>query len=225
MTRRATFCWCRCVIVLLASFALVSCGSDTVISESEESCIADSIRSLELTPSVPKCGAKDWLCRAKCRVGNAEACLGVAYALEKNPLNETEATRFHKRACLLGEAIACTNHAASIWANDHTEKQLSCARITFDKACAIGEPFACGMVGRLMLENTTPPQFAEARKYLESACDKASGFPCRVLAMHLESGKLGSYEPDLIQTLLAQACSAGDPDACGEPETASETFH
>ena len=149
----------------------------------------------------------------------------MAYAVEKDPANKAEATRFYKRACQLGEANACTNYAATIWANDHTDEQLTCARRMFEKACSAGEPFACGMVGRLMIEDTTPPQFAEARKYLEGACDKVSGFPCRVLAKHLESGKLGQYEPGQIQSLLARACAAGDPDACGEPATASETFH
>ena len=81
------------------------------------------------------------------------------------------------------------------------------------------------MVGRLMIENTTPPAFTEGRKYLEQACDKVEGFPCRVLAKHLESGKLGDYDPKLIPTLLARACRGRDPDACGEHATAAETFH
>jgi hypothetical protein len=80
------------------------------------------------------------------------------------------------------------------------------------------------MIGRLMLEDTTPPPFAEGRKYLEAACDDVGGFPCRVLAMHLESGKLGDYRPELVHTLLARACEGGDANACGEPATALGTF-
>ncbi len=81
------------------------------------------------------------------------------------------------------------------------------------------------MVGRVMLESMTPPRFAEGRKYLEAACNDVGGFPCRVLAKHLESGELGSYPPGRIRSLLSQACEGGDPDACGGPATASETFH
>ena len=99
------------------------------------------------------------------------------------------------------------------------------ARRIFEKSCAAKEPFACGMVGRLMLESTKPPPTAEGRKYLEKACADVGGFPCRVLAKHLESGRLGAYDPATIRTLLAQACVGGDPDACGEPATAAETFH
>jgi TPR repeat protein len=135
-----------------------------------------------------------------------------------------EAAHLFERACTLGAANGCTNYAARIWANEHSEEQLACARRTFEKACAAREPFACGMVGRLMLESTTPPPFAQGRKYLEDACNDLGGFPCRVLAKHLESGHLGDYSPELIRILLSRACAGGDPDACGDPKTASETF-
>jgi len=189
-----------------------------------QACIADSIAGLQLLPSVPPCAFDDWQCRAKCWAGSAGACLGIAYAAEKDSAHRAEATAFYQQACLLGEANACTNYAATIWLSSHSDNQLACARRTFEKACTAREPFACGMVGRIMLENTNHPRFADARKYLEAACNEVSGFPCRVLAKHLESGKLGEYQPATIRTLLAKACAAGDPDACGKPATASETF-
>jgi hypothetical protein len=187
-------------------------------------CIADSLTTLQRVPSVPRCAFDDWQCRLKCGAGSAGACLAIAYAAEKDPKHEAEATAFYQRACLLGEANACTNYAAFIWATDPSDSQMGCARRTFEKACAAKEPFSCGMVGRIMLENTEHPRFADARKYLETACKNVSGFPCRVLAKHLESGKLGEYRPAMIRSLLAQACAAGDTYACGEPATASETF-
>jgi hypothetical protein len=190
-----------------------------------QACIADSIAGLQRAPSVPTCAFDDWQCRAKCWAGSAGNCLGVAYAADKDPTHTAEVVAFYQRACLLGEANACTNYAAFIWASDRSDNQLVCAQRTFEKTCAAKEPFACGMVGRIMLENTDRPRFAAARAYLESACNEVSGFPCRVLAKHLESGKLGQYPPGTIRSLLAQACAAGDPDACGEPATASETFH
>jgi TPR repeat protein len=149
----------------------------------------------------------------------------MAYAAEKDPATAKEAVRLYRRGCLLGAANACTNYAAGVWAGEHSDDQLACARRTFEKACAAKEPFACGMVGRLMLESTAPPPYAEARRYLEAACDEVGGFPCRVLARHLESGKLGAFRPGLIRTLLTRACASGDPDACGEPGTAEETFN
>jgi TPR repeat protein len=161
----------------------------------------------------------------KCMAGDSASCLGLAYEVEKDPKKEEEAVRLYRRACLLGAANGCTNYAASVWAGTHTDSELACARRTFEKSCGAKEPFACGMVGRVLIENTSPPSLAEGRKYLARACNEVGGFPCRVLAKHLESGKLGSYEPGSIRTLLQKACADGDPDACGEPATASQTFH
>src|SRR5687768_2396128 len=93
-----------------------------------QACIADSIGTLQRAPSVPPCAFDDWQCRAKCQAGSAGACLGIAYAAEKEPTRKAEATAFYQRACLLGEANACTNYAAFIWASDHSHNQLACAR-------------------------------------------------------------------------------------------------
>ena len=214
---------------IVATAVLMAAGCNREKSEAHSRttgkvCIADSIQDVRLISAV-SCAAGDWTCRAKCIAGNAASCLGLAYAAESDRSKSDEAIRYYHRACVLGAANACTNYAATMWANQHTEDQLTCARRLFEKACAAKEPFACGMVGRLLLESTTPPAYAEGRKFLEKACDEVGGFPCRVLAKHLESGKLGPYQNGLIRTLLARACAGGDPDACGEPKTASETFH
>lgn len=191
----------------------------------EEACVAESVGTLRLLPTISPCGRGDWLCRAKCGAGSASSCLALAYAADEDPKRAGEAMPLYRRSCLLGAANACTNYAASVWAREHTDDQLACAQRTFEKACSAKEPFACGMVGRLMLESTPPAPAAEARKYLEGACDEVGGFSCRVLAKHLESGELGDYRPGLIRSLLTKACAGGDPDACGEPATAAATFH
>jgi TPR repeat protein len=225
-TNHWAFYWTGTVLVA-ASLVLGSCSKapdEEIPGASGRVCIADSIQALQRSSTVPSCEPDSWLCRARCLAGSATSCVAMAYAAEKHPTDKAEAVRLYRRACLLGEANACTNYAATIWVNDHSDEQLACARRTFEKACAAKEPFACGMVGRLMLESTAPPQYAQARKYLEVACDEVSGFPCRVLAKHLESGNLGEYQPGVIRSLLARACAAGDPDACGKPATAAETF-
>ena len=186
-------------------------------------CIADSIGTLHHMP-IPSCRDDAWICRAKCGVGDAAACLSLAYQAEEAN-KQDEAVRLYRQACLGGEANACTNYAAHIWSGKHTKNELNCAGKIFEKSCAAKEPFACGMVGRLMIEDATPPAYSEGRRYLEAACEQVGGFPCRVLAKHLESGKLGEYEPGKIRALLKKACDDGDPDACGNPATAAETFH
>jgi len=217
--------WCSVAAVAI-SILLMSNGCSKLRRESGagDACIADSIGSLHLLSTVPSCATDELLCRVRCTAGSAAFCVGLAYEIQKEAKNEDEAIRLYRRACVLGAAIGCTNYAASIWAGRHTDSELACARRTFEKACGAKEAFGCGMVGRLMLENTNPPSYAEGRNYLERACNEVGGFPCRVLAKHLESGKLGKYEPRSIRELLRKACSDGDPDACGEPKTASETF-
>ncbi|GEM_PF-5131728 len=209
--------------MVLASLLIGGCSPSR---EKEGSCLADSAGTLRVLESVPHCAGNAYLeCRLNCLAGNAASCLGLAYDAETDAKRRAEAIRYYRRACSLGAANGCTNYAASIWAGTHTAAELVCARRIFEKSCAAKEPFACGMVGRLMLESENPASRAGARKYLESACDRVGGFPCRVLARHLETGKLGAYKPEQIRALLTKACNGGDPDACGEHATAAETFH
>jgi hypothetical protein len=149
----------------------------------------------------------------------------MAYTVQLQSSGKGEAILLYHRGCLLGAAIACTNYAASVWTGELSYDQLVCIRRVFEKACAAKEPFACGMVGRVLLESMIPPRIAEGRAHLERSCDELGGFPCRVLAKHLESGKLGDYRREIIPSLLKQACAGGDQDACGDPATAAETFH
>lgn len=160
----------------------------------------------------------------QCRLGLGESCVALAYSAEKDSTSQNEAQALYLRACDLGLANACTNYAASIWVGTTSAEQNTCARRTFESACLANEQFACGMVGRVMVESTEPPPTAEARRYLETSCDRIGGFSCRVLAKYLEAGKLGDYQPGLIASLLGRACVGGDPDACGTHATAAETF-
>jgi TPR repeat protein len=192
--------------------------------KTKQTCIADSIGTLKNDATVPNCAERPWLCRLNCVVEDGASCAGLAYHLEGKPETEAEALRFYRRACLLGVASGCTNYAATIWSANRTGPELPCVQRTFEKACAAKDPFACGMVGRLMLESAPSPDFAAGRKYLEQACNNVSGFPCRVLAKHLETGKLGEYDPQLIRTLLTEACNGGDPGGCGNPRSAAATF-
>jgi hypothetical protein len=213
-----------CVAILMACAAVVLGGCNRSNNADKATCIADSLGSLRLLSSVPDCATGDWVCRIKCEFGDEASCLGLAYSAQRDSKTPDEARELFRRACLLGAGNACTNTAAGIWIRDSSDEQLECARRTFERACSAREPFACGMVGRVMLESMTPPLYSQGRHHLEKACDEVGGFSCRVLAMHLESGKLGEYQPELIQKLLSRACRGGDPDACGTHATASETF-
>lgn len=225
--RRTTTPWLAASLTGLAAAVSMACGTGQprqAPGAVDTACLADVAGSLHLVATVPACASDGWLCKLKCRLGDGGSCLALAYSAERVPEQSNRASQLYRRACLLGAANACTNYAATIWAGQSSDEQLICAQRTFEKACTVKEPFACGMVGRMMLESSSPPHYADGRRYLEKTCDEVGGFSCRVLAKHLESGKLGDYRPESIRTLLARACATGDPDGCGVHATAAETF-
>jgi TPR repeat protein len=191
-------------------------------------CIAEAPGALTLDfHAAGDCTKDPPACTDRCSAGDGTACFQSAVITERNAATAKQAARLYHRACELGLAIGCTNLAAGIWADRAASAtQVACARRIFAKACSAGEPFGCGMVGRMTFEAArTPDEYMLGRVQLEAACESIQGFPCRVLAKQLESGKLGSYAPALIQQLLAEACDGGDVDACGQHATAAETFH
>jgi len=139
--------------------------------------------------------------------------------------SRSENASLFRRACELGHASGCTNYAASLWVEPADASDLACAQRLFQASCAARDPFGCGMVGRMLVDSGRPADIERGRKVLETSCDELRGFVCRALALELESGSLGAYDPARIKPLLERACAGGDPDACGAPATAKETFH
>ena len=136
-------------------------------------CIADELGELHLSTSVPDCASGKIGCQVKCRLADATACLGIAYLAEGSSSPE-EVRSLYRRACFLGAANACTNYAASVWMGKTTDAQVACARRTFEKACAVKEQFACGMVGRVMLESGGSPDYRAGQEYLQAACGQTA---------------------------------------------------
>jgi TPR repeat protein len=188
-------------------------------------CLAESLPPLRLLESVPtECKDSPQACVESCASDSPEYCLAAAYALQATD-DRARAHTFFERACAFGLANGCTNLGAGIWSADHTDEEISCAGRLFQAACSVGEHFACGMVGRLAFERArSESDYPGVRKELERACSGVGGFSCRVLASYLETGKLGPYGDEAIRELLARACESGDRDACGQPDTAEETF-
>jgi hypothetical protein len=81
------------------------------------------------------------------------------------------------------------------------------------------------MVARVVLESGGDADVAVWHRYLTTKCDEVSGFSCRVLAKHLESGTFGKSDAEAIPALLRRACDGGDIYACGKHATAAETFN
>jgi len=213
---------------LLVLLALASCTKEPpkpAAKRAAPPCAADLAGEWKAgLPVTEGCDGRSLVCRVACEKGDVSACLGFAVALESDPGTAEQADTWFQRACELGAAIGCTNHAAKLWASKDAEANLACARRTFVRACDAGEPFGCGMAGRLILDGATSREDVQQGKaFLEASCERLSGFPCRVLAMKLEAGFLGGYEPGRIEALLRRACEGGDPDACAAKK-AGDTF-
>ncbi|MBL8949525.1 MAG: hypothetical protein JNK82_02025, partial [Myxococcaceae bacterium] len=152
-------------------------------------CLADQLGRLETQwRERGGCAAEPDECRRSCENGDVSACMTGSH---------------FKRACELGVAKGCTGYGAELRASG----EAACAAELFKKACAADEGEACGLHGRVLIEDLQ--KYDEGKQALESACARMKGFSCRVLAMHLESGKLGEYPTSRVSELLGQACAGG----------------
>src|SRR5215813_8139359 len=83
---------------------LLSCGGHQREGTSAAAvCLADEIGALELSPSIPSCSSRKVECELRCRLGEAGACLGIAYLAEKSS-SPGELQGLYRRACLRGAA-------------------------------------------------------------------------------------------------------------------------
>jgi hypothetical protein len=218
----------RVMLLILFAIVMQACGDkkiETVSVISQGQCIVDSVTTIRVIPTLPECTASDDSCEKKCAAGQAEYCVARAYAMEKSPTSQDEAALLFRKACENGLAIGCTNYAAHIWAQDHSEQEAVCVTKMFVRSCEAGDHFACGMSGRVMMERAkNRDDLNMAKNFLESKCGELGGFSCRILAIHYEKGGFGLYRTGKIQKLLKKACDGGDTGGCGEPKTASGTF-
>jgi len=190
-------------------------------------CVADHLGPLGPGAKVgtSSCGSGP-PCGEACLAGDAVACYrrGVEIQEQNGPPDAAEAMYLH--ACQGGLAIGCTNYAAGVGV--HSDTDSACAKRLFEKACAVDEAFACGMFGRVLIEEATPAhteQIERGRAILDQSCKKLGQFPCRVLALETELGHFGPPDVATVQELFARACATGDSDACGPPPSAKSTFH
>ncbi len=186
-------------------------------------CIVDTLGELRVTwQKRTECTPSNTVCRDACNAGDPASCMSRAIAIEKS--EPSEARTLYERACELGLVSGCTNYASLVFASGAADPQFACAERVFDRSCTAKDPFACGMLGRMILDAAkTKEALTKGSEHLQRTCDALEGFPCRVLARHLEIGQLGTFDPAMIGTLLERACHGGDRAACGAT-TASQTF-
>lgn len=193
-------------------------------------CIADTLGDLESELNRPEACPEEGdpkPCARACDGGDATACYLRGIALEDDKHAPAgQSTEMYRRSCAFGLAIGCTNYGADLL-NGDDPVDWNCTRRIFEKACDAGDPWGCGMFGRMVIDadDAGPSERKRGRAILERACDEVGGFSCRVLALELEKGRIGPTKRGRIRTLLARACETGDEDGCGSPKSAAATFH
>lgn len=197
-------------------------------------CAADELGPLDRRKMYRDCRSSAEACRTACGRDDVEACFGLAIAVQEREIaagtadaEEAESSTLYRKACLLGAPNACTNHAAHLWAVSRRRADLACAVRLFEATCEVDDPFGCGMAGRILLDHADGPDdedVSRARALLERSCAQLGGFPCRILALNLERGKLGPVPDGRIRELMQRACDGRDDQACGAHETVEGSF-
>jgi TPR repeat protein len=191
-------------------------------------CLADEVDELEELfggLELRDCGSGDarYACEHACAGGDSNACWNLGMAHEAEGSQQASKERF-RRACVAGHANGCTNYAAALWNSEPGPADYECARRIFARACETGDHFACGMDGRLRLDRAEGDDVERGRAVLERSCVALRGFPCHILALNLELGRLGPTSPEQLRSLMAEACAGGDESACAPFETVEGSF-
>jgi hypothetical protein len=199
-------------------------------------CAADELGPLDRRKLYRDCHETEDECRAACDRDDVEACFGLAIVMQEREkaLPEREAgahtapsNTLYRKACLLGAPNACTNHAAHLWRFSPSPDDLACASRIFEATCEDDDPFGCGMVARILVENATSADDEDVdrgRALLERSCAQLGNFPCHILALYFEQGRLGPVPEGRIDELMKKACDGGDTSACGEHASVEDSF-
>lgn len=170
--------------------------------------------------------ALDWYARAEAgglekatdlRIALARRVNDEALAVERAG-NGTAAQTLFDLACRHEEYNACYNAGRLRYMGTAVRKDLPRALPDLAMACRWDIRLAClGLVG-LMIQQVPvgSEDLALTRKYVSETCELGDQQACFYYAWMKTQGRLGMYDPDGAQKLLAQACmNHGYEPACG----------
>lgn len=111
-------------------------------------------RAAEIDFTENLCAQNPGECFKRCTEESGSACLALALLLQKTEgLKQPYSEVLFSRACKLGIASGCTNRAAGkLNSEKKSLESESCILETFEKSCALGDPWGCTMHGFLLWE-------------------------------------------------------------------------
>ena len=163
-------------------------------------------------------------CTAKCDAGDPVACTEAGVELGSAHTSYREQLRLYTRACELGDMLGCTNLGATVrfdspeWSPK--KPNLACAADLFELTCAAGEPNGCGELGFAYADAEGRPRdlgkavAAFKRGCLDIKLDtpviaQSAAIACSQLLENIDSGKLGTTDPAMLQAVDARLCELG----------------
>ncbi len=158
---------------------------------------------------------------AKCEKGDVEACtrLGHMYynrwdwGLEKES-DRPKARVFFKKACDLGDMLACHQLAGMHAGGRGGRQDHPMAHRLHEKACSGGIAESCADKAWLHAYASERKDLGSARKYYEKACAMGHEASCFQAGKFMYDGKGGSKDLATAKKLFKKACDYGYSGGC-----------
>jgi hypothetical protein len=111
-------------------------------------------------------------CFARCMAGQGASCYWLGQDLQAAKADDAAAEVLFQRSCKLGVASGCTNRAAGSLVSGSADPTVkSCLIRTFERACALEDPWGCTMFAFELTKNSDSDQDrARALMALEKSC-------------------------------------------------------
>lgn len=161
--------------------------------------------------------------RRACAEGDALCCyqLGViqrdGVGGPDGPKDLTEAERCFERSCAGDMPDGCINLGQLRTQRATTEAERVAALTHTERACALGDAQACGIVGYERMRGTTVPRdLAQGERMMVRACELGWGPSCLDIARFVHNGTFSGGEARTTEA-LRRACAAGVTRACAAP--------
>ncbi|CAM4447704.1 MULTISPECIES: hypothetical protein [Myxococcus] len=156
-----------------------------------EGCPAEAIpeRQAQLENFFIYCDARLSWCAKQCFKSDATACYALAVIFQNDDATDQLAEPLFYRSCTQGVISGCSNRAAGLQIQQQTDDTaMTCAVRTFEKTCALRDPWGCAMHGFNLVQGThTPRDLKKAREVLGQSCRDGEDDPACQAARGLQS--------------------------------------
>jgi TPR repeat protein len=126
-------------------------------------------------------------CLARCESGSAGACYWLGQALMQRKAPDHADEVLFQRSCKLGHASGCTNRAAGmLMEQSDALPAQQCAARTFEKTCALDDPWGCTMLGLHLSRGLgVAPNPERALEVMRKSCKFGTDDPACSYAMRI----------------------------------------